>query len=59
MAIENVNGYSCANCAEASLAKRGIDPQAPKAEQVSGVKAEDAATTRAPLDFSKMLDKLA
>ncbi|CAN1566864.1 hypothetical protein MCEMSEM23_02975 [Rhabdaerophilaceae bacterium] len=59
MAIESVNGYNCANCAEVSLAKRGIDPQAPKPEQVTGVKAEDAAAARAPLDFSKVLDKLA
>lgn len=26
MAIEMVNGYSCANCADVALAKRGVDP---------------------------------
>lgn len=26
MAIEMVNGYACANCSDASLAKKGIDP---------------------------------
>lgn len=26
MAIRNVNGYACRNCADVELAKRGIDP---------------------------------
>lgn len=26
MSIQMVNGYSCASCADVSLAKRGIDP---------------------------------
>jgi hypothetical protein len=26
MSVEMINGYPCANCAEVSLAKRGIDP---------------------------------
>lgn len=26
MSIQMVNGFACANCAEASLAKRGVDP---------------------------------
>jgi hypothetical protein len=26
MSIQMVNGYSCANCADAALAKQGVDP---------------------------------
>lgn len=26
MAIQMVNGYPCANCSDASLAKQGVDP---------------------------------
>lgn len=26
MAIEMINGYACSNCADAALAKRGVDP---------------------------------
>ncbi|OYU47660.1 MAG: hypothetical protein CFE31_14350 [Rhizobiales bacterium PAR1] len=46
MAIQMINGYSCSNCAEVALAKRGIDPQEdpakPKSVSVAGLERDRA-----------------
>jgi hypothetical protein len=75
MSMTMVNGYSCANCADISKAKRGEDPQQSPAEKIQQeaaraaqanallpdavAPAADTERVRAPLDFSHMLDKLA
>jgi hypothetical protein len=75
MAIEMVNGYPCRNCSEAAKAQRGIDPRestveaatAPNTAQQTNETLEPRAVTaagegadvRAPLDFTRYLDKLA
>lgn len=48
----NVNGYSCWNCSEVSLAKRNIDPKHPQ----SGPNNSTAATdpSRKPLDHARL-----
>jgi hypothetical protein len=74
MAIEMVNGYPCRNCSEAAKAQRGIDPResaveavtAPSATQQANealdpravTPAGEGADVRAPLDFTRYLDKL-
>lgn len=75
MSMTIVNGYSCANCADVSKAKRGEDPQLSPAEKIQQDAVRAAQTNallpeavapaaeserlRAKLDFSQMLDKLA
>jgi hypothetical protein len=56
MSITMVNGYACANCAEAAKAKRGQN-NALLPEAVSAV--AESERPRSKLDFSAMLDKLA
>jgi hypothetical protein len=74
MAIELVNGYPCRNCSEAAKAQRGIDPResaveaatAPSAAQQANETLDPRAVTapsegadvRAPLDFTRFVDKL-
>ena len=38
--IEMINGYPCTNCAEVSLARRGLDPENPDNDPI---KAEEIA----------------
>lgn len=54
MSIQIINGYSCSNCAEIALARRGIDPQddpaKPKSVSAAGLergKAEGADPLKA------------
>lgn len=73
MSIRMVNGYPCANCSDASLAKQGVDPTKAsslaeslaletkkkngKAELPDAV-TQATATDRARLDYSAELDIL-
>ncbi len=59
-----VNGYSCRNCDEVSLAKRGVDPQTPDgpstdpAVQFGGALAQIPAPGAAPA-VARLVDRLA
>jgi hypothetical protein len=52
--MEIVNGYVCRDCFDAEKAKKGLDPQASKAEQQAKPPGRDAEGPR--LDPSRLLD---
>jgi hypothetical protein len=52
--MEIVNGYVCRDCFDVEKAKRGVDPQAPRAEQQAQVTGRGESGPK--LDPTRLLD---
>lgn len=52
--MEIVNGYPCRDCTDVALAKRGVDPSLPKAQQRDALAGREDAAPK--LDPTRLLD---